>query len=186
MNVLINYLESAFFYLISASSFELFTTLALFGIIFLLRDWKTYFALLLALCVGSICGLILMQTDLLNFSANTRKLLLYSAILMMGVHHISTHSINSNVFRYNFFALIGLILGISLSSHYGNDNSFSLIKFTGYNLGVSAAYFVISFCSILISTLVLLVFKTDKRSYNLTLSGIGIGMALILLYLRYF
>ncbi|MBN2598569.1 HupE/UreJ family protein [Labilibaculum sp.] len=187
MNTILSSFESAFYHLIYFSSFEPFMLLVLFGITFQLKDWKAYFSLLLALVIGSIAGLLLCNFSIINFSGRTVKLILAISILMVGIQNLISGQGSASTIKYNFFALIGIVLGIGINLHYKNvyGSSFSLYPFTGYNLGASVSYFLISFCSLLLSSLLMLIFKTDRKSFNLVITGIGIGIALVLIYLRY-
>lgn len=187
MNTILSSFQSAFYYLVSFSSFELFMILVLFGITFQIKDLKAYFALLLALLVGSVVGLLLCNISIIHLSTPNVKLLLAVTILLLGIQNLLSSSNSASTIRYNFFAVIGIILGIGINLHYKNSygTSFSLYPFIGYNLGATISYFLISFSSLLLSSLLMLVFKTDRRSFNLVLSGIGIGIALVLIYIRY-
>lgn len=187
MNVILSKLEIAFNHMISFSSFEPFILLVLFGITFQLKDWKAYLSLLLALSIGSVVGLLVCDLDILNLSTSTIKLILAAAILAIGIQNLMTNNGSASTLRYNFFALLGIVIGIGIHLHYRrySGSSFSLYPFIGYNLGATIAYLLISFVSMLLSSLTMLVFKTDKRSFNLVISGIGIGVALVLIYLRY-
>lgn len=179
--------ESAFSLLISLSSIDHFFLLLLFGIVFQLRDWKSYFSLFLALGIGTIAGFLLAVFKLTFFSASTIKLAMAIAFCAVGIHHMVSNSLSVNAIRYNFFALIGLITGTSISLSYlkAFGSSLKFFHLSGYNIGVLAAFFVISFMGILLSALIVALFKTDRRSFNIAISGMGIGMALMLIYLRY-
>ncbi len=187
MNTILASFESAFYHLLSFSSFEPFILLVLFGIAFQLKDWKAYFSLLLALVIGSVVGLSLCNFTIINFSLSTVKLILPLAILLVGIQNILSNQGSASTIKYNFFAIIGIILGIGINLHYKNvyGSTFSFYPFTGYNLGATVSYFLISFSSLLVPSLLMLVFKTDRRSFNLVITGIGIGIALVLIYLRY-
>ncbi|NOU58966.1 hypothetical protein [Marinifilum caeruleilacunae] len=179
--------ESAFSLLISLSSFDHFLLLLLFGIVFQLKDWKSYFSLLVAISIGTIAGFLLAAFKVTYFSASTIKLVSAIAFCAVGIHHMVSNSLSANAFRYNFFALIGLITGTSISLYYLRSfgSNLKFFHLSGYSLGVVSAFFVISFVGILISSLMLALFKTDRRKFNLAISGIGVGMAIMLIYLRY-
>ena len=187
MSTIISSFESAFYYLVSFSSFDHFMILILFGIIFQLKDWKHYFSLFLALCVGSLAGLILCSVDIINFSASTIRLLMAFSFLAVGIHHLISGNTSPNAIRYNFFALVGIVLGVGISGHYARmfGNGFSFQSTTGYALGLLAGYLIISLLSLLLSSVSLAVFRTDRKSFNLAISGIGVGISLVLIYLRY-
>lgn len=187
MNTILSSLETAFFNMMSFSQFEPFMILVLFGITLQLKDWKPYLSLLLAITVGSTIGLLLCNLDIINFSISTVKLTLAFAILLIGIQNLLINGNSNSTIRYNIFAILGLILGIGINMHYSKiyGTEFSLYPFLGYNLGAVISYLAISFTSLLLSSLGMILFKTDRRSFNLVVSGIGIGIALVLIYIRY-
>lgn len=187
MNTVITSLESTFFHLISTSSFDLFLTLVLFGIVFHLKEYKNYLSLFLALSVGTIVGFLLASLNVTSFSYSTIKLGVAFAFIGVGIHNMISNSPNANAVRYNFFALIGLILGTNIELHYTKifGSGFKFLSFSGYTLGAIVAFLLISFISCILSSLLLMVFKTDRKSFNLAISGIGVGIAIVLIYLRY-
>ncbi|WP_421919941.1 hypothetical protein [Marinifilum sp.] len=179
--------EFAFSYLISLSYFDHFLILFLFGIVFQFKDLKNILSLFLAICIGTIAGFLLAIFKVTFFSIATIKLATAFAFLTVGVHHIISNSLSANAIRYNFFAAIGLVTGTGICFHYvkGFGRSIQFLHTSGYGLGILAAYFLISLAGLLISSLIIVVFKTDRRSFNLGISGIGIGIALVLIYMRY-
>ena len=187
MDVFISSFKSAFFYLISIASFDHFILLILLGIIFLFKDWKNYLCILLFLFLGSVIGLLLTQFGIIKFDISTRQLVLAIAFGTVGVHHLIFQNFTNNTLRYNFFSLIGICYGIGLTGHFNRlyGSHISFFNFSGYAMGKLSAYFLISGLSILLSNLLLRVLKTDRRSYELTTSGIAIGMAIMLIYSRF-
>lgn len=187
MNTIITNFESAFFHLASFASFDHFIALILFGIVFQLKDWKLYFTLLLSITIGSIAGLLLCSLKVVSLSISTIKLLLACSILLVSINNLFSNNGSSSAIRFNSLALVGIAMGIGLYGHLSQrtGSSFSFLPFLGYNLGVIAAYFVISFAALLFAALTLLVFKTERKSFNLVISGIGVGISLVLIFLRY-
>ena len=187
MNTILSSFKIAFYHLISFSSFEPFMLLVLFGITFQIKDWKAYLSLLLALTIGSIVGLLVCNLDILNLSTAIVKLILAGSILAIGIQNLMLSNGSASTLRYNLFVLLGIILGIGIHLHYQKHtgNNFLIYSFIGYNLGATLSYLLISFVSMILSSLTMLVFKTDRRSFNFVISGIGIGIALVLIYLRY-
>ena len=187
MNTLLSSFKSAFYYLITLSSFDHLILLLLFGIIFMFKDGKNYFRLFLVLFAGSVVGLLLAQLGVIKFDLSTRQLILAIAFGALGVHHLLFSGFSNNTLRYNFFALIGMCYGIGLSGHFNRlyGTHVNYLNFSGYSLGTLCAYFLISVSSILLSHLLLRLIKTDRRSYELSTAGIAIGMAIMLIYMRY-
>ncbi|WP_209319912.1 HupE/UreJ family protein [Ancylomarina longa] len=187
MNMIFSSFQTSFNYLISISSFDHFLILLFVGSIFHLKNPKSYLSLILALIIGSSIGFVLSNLNVLNFSSSSIKLAMAISFLAIGIHNMLSTNIIANAIRYNFFALIGVVIGISLNSYfvriYGSNFSFS--KSIGFNLGIFAAYIAITLSSLLLSNLLLLIFKMEKKSYYLAISGIGIGISLVLIYLRY-
>ena len=187
MQQLLLSMESAFYYLISTSSFDHLLVLLLFGFGFQLNDWKKYLSLFLAISIGSIVGFLLAIFQITFFSVNTIKLALAISVCATGLHLMISSNISANTIRYNFFIVIGLIIGTGISLHYFKlfGKGLQFYKLTGYTLGSTIGYFTISFIGILLSSIVVALFRTDRRSFSIAISGIGIGIALVLIYLRY-
>jgi len=182
MDKLIYSFEIAFKHLCQVSSLHQILFLIIIGVFFSLKDWKTFLLILLALCSGSLVGLSLAMFKAVSLSKATIHLLAIISLLAVSLHAIFSNRISA--LHYNIFVIIGIMQGFVLSLHYkmALGTGIKFFSFTGYNLGSFAAFFLISFLSLLICTLMLSLFRTDKHKISLVLAGLGLGVALMMYF----
>jgi len=182
MDQLIYSFELAFKHLCQFSNLQQILFLIIFGIFFSLKDWKTYLLLLLALCSGSLVGLSLSVFKAVTLNYSTIHLLSIISLSIVSLHAIFSHKISA--IHYNIFVIIGIMQGFVLSLHYkaALGSSFKFLSYLGYNLGSFTGFLIISFLSLLICTLVISLFRTDKHKISLVLAGIGLGVALMMYF----
>lgn len=187
MQQLFSSMESAFYYLISTSSFDHILILLLFGFCFQLSDWKKYLSLFLAISIGSVVGFLLAVFQVTFFSVSIIKLIMAIGVCVTGLHLMISSNISANTIRYNFFVIIGLLVGTGISLHYFKMFGRGLQFYTlaGYSLGSLIGYLTISIIGLLLSSIIVSLFRTDRRSFSIAASGIGIGIALVIIYMRY-
>ncbi len=152
------------------------------GVFFSFKDWKTYLLIILALCAGSLLGLSLSVFKAVNFTKETIHLLAIISLLIVSLNTIFSNKITT--LHYNIFVIIGIMQGFVLSLHYKTalGSSIKSLPYLGYNLGSFSSFLLISFLSLLGCTLILALFKTDRRKVTLILSGLGLGVALMMYF----
>lgn len=182
MDKLIHSFEIAFRHLCQFSAIHQILFLIIIGAFFSFKDWKTYLLILLALCSGSLLGLSLAVFKAVSLTKATINLLAIISLILVSLNGIFSNQIST--VHYNIFVLIGVMQGFVLSLHYKAvlDTSFKFLSYLGYNLGSFSAFLIISFLSLLICTLMLIFFKTDKHKISLVLAGLGLGVALMMYF----
>lgn len=180
MDQLIYSFEIAFRHLCQFSAIYQILFLLIIGAFFSFKDWKTYLLILLALCSGSLLGLSLAVFNAVSLTKATINLLAIISLIVVSLNGIFSHKIST--VHYNIFVVIGVMQGFVLSLHYKAvlGASFKFLSYLGYNLGSFSAFLIISFLSLLICTLMLSFFKTDKHKISLVLAGLGLGVALMM------
>lgn len=182
MDKLIYSFEIAFRHLCQFSEIHQILFLLIIGAFFSFKDWKTYLIIVLALCLGSILGLSLATFKAVSLTKATINLLSIISLVIVSLNGIFSNRITT--LHYNIFVLIGIMQGFVLSLHYkaALGTNFKFLSYLGYNLGSFSAFLIISCISLLICTLILSIFKTDKHKISLVLSGIGLGAALMMYF----
>lgn len=182
MDKLIYSFEIAFRHLCQFSTIHQILFLTIIGTFFSFRDWKTYLLIILALCSGSVLGLSLAAFKAVSLTKVTIHLLAIISLIIVALNGIFSNRITT--LHYNIFVLIGIMQGFVLSLHYKTvlGSNFKFMSYLGYNIGSFAAILIISFLSLLVCTLILTLFKTDKHKISLVLSGIGLGVALMMYF----
>ncbi|MRT94216.1 HupE/UreJ family protein [Ancylomarina sp. 16SWW S1-10-2] len=169
--------EIAFKHLCQFSAIHQILFLIIIGAFFSFKDWKTYLLIVLALCSGSILGLSLAIFKAVSLTKETINLLAIVSLIIVSLNGIFSNRITT--LHYNIFVLIGIMQGFVLSLHYKAilGSSFKFTSYLGYNLGSFSSFLLISFLSLLVCTLIITVFKTDKHKISLVLAGLGLGVA---------
>jgi len=182
MDKIIYSFEIAFRHLCQFSAIHQILFLLIIGVFFSFKDWKTYLLILLALCSGSLVGLSLAVFKAVSLTKATIHLLAIISLVIVSLNGIFSNRITT--LHYNIFVLIGIMQGFVLSLHHKVilGSSFKFLSYLGYNLGTFSAFLIISFISLLICTLILVLFKTDKQKISLVLSGLGLGVALMMYF----
>jgi len=182
MDHLIYSFEIALKHLCQASSFQHILFLIILGVFFSLKDWKTYLLILLALCSGSLVGLSLSVFKAVSLTNGTIHLLAIISLVIVSLNGIFSNRVST--LHYNIFVLIGMMQGFILSLHHKATlgSSFKFLSYLGYNLGNFSAFLIISFISLLVCTLTLTIFNTDRHKISLVLSGLGLGVALMMYF----
>ena len=182
MDQLIYSFKIAFRHLCQISVIHQILFLTIIGAFFSFKDWKTYLLIILALCSGSLLGLSLALFKVVILTKHTIHLLAIISLIIVSLNAIFSNRITS--IHYNTFVLIGVMQGFILSPHYKTvlGTNVKLYTYLGYNLGTFTGFLIISFISLLICTLILSFFKTDKHKISLILSGIGLGVALLMYF----
>ena len=182
MDKLIYSFEIAFRHLCNFSAIHQILFLIIIGAFFSLKDWKTYLLIILALCSGSVIGLSLSMFKAVSLSSATINLLSIISLFIVALNGIFSNKIST--LHYNIFVLVGIMQGFILSLHcrVAIGYNFNFLSYLGYNLGSFSAYLIISFLSLVICTLMLTIFKTDKHKILLVLAGMGLGVALMMYF----
>lgn len=172
--------EIAFKHFFHLSMLAQILFLIIIGAFFSLKDWKTYLLIILALCSGLLLGLSLSVFKVINASGATINLLVIASLVIVSLHGVLSKRITT--LHYNIFVLIGIMQGFIFGTHckIAMAYKFNFLSFLGYNLGSYSAILVISFLSIIICSLIISFFKTDNHKISLVLSGLGLGVALMM------
>ena len=182
MDQLIHSFEIALRHLCRVSAIHQILFLIIIGAFFSFKDWKTYLLILLALCSGSLVGLSLAIFKAVSLTKTTIHLLAIISLVIVSLNAIFSNRITT--LHYNIFVLIGIMQGFVLSLHYKAvlGSSLKFLSYLGYNLGSFSAFLIISFLSLLICSLILTLFKTDRHKISLVLAGLGLGVALMMYF----
>ncbi|WP_372642984.1 hypothetical protein [Ancylomarina sp.] len=182
MDQLIYSFEIALKHLCRVSAIHQILFLIIIGAFFSFREWKTYLILILALCSGSLVGLSLSVFKAVSLTSTTIHLLAIISLIIVSLNGIFSNRVST--LHYNIFVLIGIMQGFVLSLHHkaALGSSLKFLSYLGYNLGSFSAFLLISFLSLLICSLILTLFKTDRHKISLVLAGLGLGVALMMYF----
>lgn len=158
--------------------------------VFRLKDWKKVAVLITAFTIGHSVTLALATLNIITYSTKLIELLIPITIFLTCVlnffHKSDERSLSKekpSFFRYPMAMAFGLIHGMGFSNYLrsllGKEESIWQ-PLLAFNIGLELGQLVIVAISLIISSLLLDIFRVKKHDWNLTLSGIVAGVALTL------
>ena len=159
--------------------------------VFRLKDWKKVAFLITAFTIGHSITLALATFNVITYSTKLIELLIPITIFLTCIinffHKSNERSLSNekpSYFRYPMAMAFGLIHGMGFSNYLrsllGKEESIWQ-PLLAFNVGLEIGQLVIVTISLIISSLLLDIFKIKKHDWNLILSGIVAGIALTLI-----
>ncbi len=160
--------------------------------VYTLKDWKKVLILVTAFTLGHSITLALATFKVVSFRSDIIEFLIPLTILVTAVINFfdqpSRYTLirkeRDSQVRYPLALGFGLIHGLGFSNYLhsllGKEESITVPLFA-FNLGLELGQLVIVTVILLISFVVIDVYKQQKQSWNHILSGIIVGMALSLI-----
>ena len=159
--------------------------------VYRLKDWKKVAILITAFTIGHSVTLALATLNIIAYSTNLIELLIPITIFLTCVlnffHKSAEYSLDKekpSYFRYPMAMAFGLIHGMGFSNYLrsllGKEESIWQ-PLLAFNVGLEIGQLVIVVISLIISSLLLDIFRIKKHDWNLILSGIVAGVALTLI-----
>ena len=159
--------------------------------VFRLKDWKKVAFLITAFTIGHSITLALATFNVITYSTKLIELLIPITIFLTCIinffHKSNERSLSNekpSYFRYPMAMAFGLIHGMGFSNYLrsllGKEESIWQ-PLLAFNVGLEIGQLVIVTISLIISSLLLDIFKVKKHDWNLILSGIVAGIALTLI-----
>lgn len=160
--------------------------------VYQLFQWKDILVLITAFTLGHSITLALAILNILNVSSQWVEFLIPLTIFITALLNIfqkkSAFSKAFKVFKYSTAMFFGLIHGLGFSNYLrnllGGEESI-LQPLFAFNIGLEVGQLIIV-ASVLLLTLILVkLFKVPHREWNLTISGAGLGISLVLMFERF-
>lgn len=155
--------------------------------IYLLRDWKRILVLVVAFTVGHSITLTLATLGLVTINSNLIEFLIPVTIAVTAFFNIlkprpsSGRGIQANYFFALFFGLIhGLGFSNYLRTILGRESSL-IEPLLAFNLGLGVGQLIIVGIFLLISSILVGIFGTNRKEWALVLSSIVFGMAIMMI-----
>ncbi len=159
--------------------------------IYRLKNWKKVALLVTAFTIGHSITLALATLNLITYSTKLIELLIPVTIVLTCLinffHKSAEYSLDvekPSFFRYPVAIIFGLIHGMGFSNYLrsllGSEQSIWQ-PLLAFNVGLELGQLIIVVIVLIISSLLLDIFRVKKHNWNLILSGIILGIALTLI-----
>jgi hypothetical protein len=151
--------------------------------IYLLKDWKQVLILVTAFTIGHSITLALSVFDIIRFSAKWVEFLIpctivFTAIINLFQKKFTPRSVRINYFLALFFGLIhGMGFANSIRFMLASDQSIGWGLF-GFNVGLEAGQIAVVLGILLFSTILIVLFKVNRRDWVIFASAGVFGLAL--------
>ena len=184
------YLELGLEHIADFQGYDHILFVAMLCAVYLFRQWKQVLILVTAFTIGHSITLALATLKIVRFPVDWVEFLIPVTIFITAVGNIVSGGQNtaSSKIKYALALFFGLIHGLGFSSYLrsllGLQKSI-LVPLLGFNIGVELGQIAIVLCVLLISALMIHIFKVKQRDWILVLSGAGAGVSLIMMLERW-
>ncbi len=184
MNEFVLYLKIGFQHIVDLKGMDHLLFVIALCVRYQFSDWKKLLVLVTAFTIGHTITLILSVFDLINYSMNWIEFLIPVTIVITSISNVF---VKKFVFKEKFpsiyfFALFfGLIHGLGFSNYLksllgkGESVIFQLLSF---NIGLEFGQFLIVLFILLITFILISLFKINRREYMLFISAVTFALAL--------
>ena len=151
--------------------------------IYLLKDWKQVLILVTAFTIGHSITLALSVFDIIRFSAKWVEFLIPCTIVFTATINLFQKSFTPRSVRINYFLALffGLIHGMGFANSIrfmlASDQSIGWGLF-GFNVGLEVGQIVVVLAILLFSTILIALFKVNRRDWVIFASAGVFGLAL--------
>ncbi len=181
-------------HIINIEAYDHILFIAMLVGVYRLSGWKKIIALVTAFTAGHSLSLFLSVYDIISIKSSIVELFIAITIFVTGFENLFYNENEQAGFwsvkyriKYLVAMLFGLVHGLGFSSTLKSvmlSSDHIAIPLLGFNLGVETGQLIVVFAVLIISRYIKQLFSIRQRSWNLVLSGIGIGAALILILER--
>jgi hypothetical protein len=152
-------------------------------------QWKKVLMLVTAFTIGHSITLALATLQLIRLPAVWVEFLIPVTIFLTAMGNIISGGKDgaSSRVKYALALFFGLIHGLGFSSYLRNllgGGQSVVLPLLGFNIGVELGQMLIVVCVLLLTAVLLHLFRVKQRDWILILSGAGAGVSLIMLVER--
>jgi len=177
------YFKIGWEHIISADALDHQLFIAVLAAIYLLKDWKQVLILVTAFTIGHSLTLALSVMNIISVSSKWVEFLIPLTIVITAISNLfqkefSHRSIRINYFLALFFGLIhGLGFANTIRFMLADDQSLGWGLF-GFNVGLEVGQIIVVAVILLLSYLIVTVFKANRREWVIFLSAAVFSLAL--------
>ncbi len=194
MSEFFTYLQLGFSHITDLEGYDHILFIAALCLVYDIKDWKKIAWLVTAFTIGHTITLALSTLEIIRFNKNLVEILILITIILTCLFNINTDFRNTNTIKKKFLDLrypmaigFGLIHGLGFSSYLksllGKEQSI-FNQLLAFNIGLEIGQLLIVCFLMLLSFLLLDIFKCKRHIWILVGSGFVAGMAFKLLLER--
>ncbi len=151
--------------------------------VYLVKDWKKVLILVTAFTIGHSLTLALSALNVISISATLVETLIPVTIILTCIYNIAKGKVEGekNIINYLLALGFGFIHGLGFSNFFkallGQEESIVGPLFY-FNIGVELGQIIVVLLTLLLSYIIVDLFKLKQKFYNYALSGIILIWAL--------
>ena len=165
--------------------------LALCGV-YVLKQWKHVLILITAFTLGHSLTLVLATFNIISIPSSLIELLIPITILITATGNIVYKKVEFSkklhVFKYFTALFFGLIHGLGFSNYLRSlllQEQDLIMPLFAFNVGIELGQVLIVLGILFIAELFVHLFHSNRREWNLVISGMALGISLILIIERW-
>ena len=156
------------------------------------KQWRSILVLITGFTIGHCTTLVLATFEFINISSALIEFLIPVTILITAIANIifrkDNYSNRLQLLKYIAALFFGLIHGLGFSNYLKSllGSESGIVKpLLAFNIGIELGQIFIVFIILSVSILAINIFKMKKQDWSLVMSGIGLGVSMILILERF-
>jgi hypothetical protein len=156
--------------------------IAALAAIYLLKDWKQVLVLVTAFTIGHSLTLALSVLDIIRFSSRWVEFLIPCTIVITAFSNLFQQQFTARTIRINYFLALGF--GLIHGMGFANAVRFAMAKdqslgwsLFGFNLGLEAGQICVVIAILLLTQIIIALFKVSRREWVIFLSAAVFSLA---------
>ena len=152
--------------------------------IYVIRDWKQVLVLITAFTVGHSLTLFLSVKEIITISSKWVEFLIPCTIVFTAITNLFQKKFTPKTIRINYFLALffGLIHGLGFANNIrlalASDQSLGWGLF-GFNLGLEAGQIIVVLFILLLSFIIINIFKVNRRDWVIFASACAFSIGLV-------
>ena len=154
------------------------------GAIYLIKDWKQVLILVTAFTIGHSLTLYLSVKEIVTINSKWVEFLIPCTIIITALNNLRQKKFTPKTIRINYFVALffGLIHGLGFANTIrialASDQSLGWGLF-GFNIGLEAGQIIVVLIILLLSYVIVDLFKANRREWMIFASAFAISIAIV-------